>query len=209
MNRAMHRGLLPLVPLVVLILAAPAAAERVSLPASPVTITSPNAHSRVLLSVPSLAEYREEWVSSATLVLDLGPGSLAGNVELLVDAVDTPWSGGASWMSPWTRPGGDVVGQTGGGGTLGRGPAPSRLRVDVTHAVRGMAEGDLEENGLIVYPSDPGKPGFTAAEMQVLGVSSATLEVHVRSLTARGYRGGTKALLDRKRESRLEETSRG
>jgi hypothetical protein len=112
-------------------------------------------------------------------------------------------------MSPWTRPGGDVVGQTGGGASLASGPAPTRLRVDVTHAVRAMAEGDLEENGLIAYPSDPGTPGFTMAEMQVLGVSSATLEVHVRSLTVRGYRGGTKALLDRKRESRLAETSRG
>lgn len=206
MNRAILSGLLMVAAL---LLAVPASAERASLAATPSVITSPNGHSRVLLSVPSLAGYQEEWVSSATLILDLAPGTLAGNVELLVDAVGTYWAGGASWMAPWTRPGGDAVGQTGGGGSLGRGPAPGRLRVDVTHAVRGMAEGDLEENGLIVYPSDPGKPGFTAAEMQVLGVSSATLEVHVRSLTARGYRGGAKALMDRKRESRLEETSRG
>jgi len=206
MNRAILSGLLVVAAH---LLAVPAGAERASLAATPSVITSPNNHSRVLLSVPSLAEHQEEWVSSATLVLDLGPGTLPGDVELLVDAVGTYWAGGASWMSPWTRPGGDVVGQTGGGASLAAGPAPTRLRIDVTHAVRGMAEGDLEENGLIVYPSDPGKPGFTAGEMQVLGVSSATLEVHVRSLTARGYRGGTKALLERKRESRLEETSRG
>jgi hypothetical protein len=193
----------------VLLLASVTKAEPVSLTVSPVVIASPNGHSRLLVSVSSLAAYREEWVSSATLVLDLGPGSLPSRVELQVDAVATPWSGGATWTSPWIRPGGDVVGQTGGGASLAAGPAPGRLRVDVTHAIRGMAEGDLQENGLIVYPSDPGTPGFTAAEMQVLGVSSATLEVHVRSLTARGYRGGTKALLDRKRESRLAETSRG
>ena len=206
MNSAIRRGLLVLAALLV---ALPVAAEHVTLGATPTFITNLNDRSRILLALPSLAEYQEEWISSATLVLDLAPGTLPGDVDLLVDAVATAWSGGASWDSPWTRPGGDIMPQTGDGASLRAGPAPSRLRVDITHAIRGMAEGDLEENGLLVYPSDPGKPGFTTAEMQVLGVSSATLEVHVRSLTARGYRGGPKALLDRKREARLDENSRG
>jgi len=50
-------------------------------------------------------------------------------VELLVDAVATPWSGGATWTSPWIRPGGDVVGSLGGGG--GGGGGCGRIHVNL------------------------------------------------------------------------------
>ena len=205
MKNARLASVMPLALAAILGAAALSRASEPTLSLSRTVITDSYGRSRVLFEIPSLQEYREEWVSSATLILDLPPGSFPGEVELLVDAVATPWGGSATWSSPWTHPGGDVEGQTGDGTTLAAGPSPSQVRLDVTTALRGMVEGDLGEYGLIVYPSDPAKAGFTAAESQVLASANGTLALRVRSLTARGYHGGAKALLDRKRNARLLE----
>jgi hypothetical protein len=68
-----------------------------------------------------------------------------------------------------------------------------------------MAAGEIGENGFLLLPQDVQRMGFSAPEMALLGsLSGARLTVHYRSLTAMGYRGGPRALLERRRSARID-----
>lgn len=183
-------------------------AEELSLTTSTATtITTESGHGRLLLDFPSLASLHDQWVTGATLSIPVESGGLSSDLEIEVDALTRSWSAGASWTSPWTTPGGDLVQTLANAAVLRAGSSGGTLTADVTDIVRAMVEGEIEEHGFIVLPSSSPEAGFGEEELALVGAEAAgaTLQVYYRDLKALGYDGGPKALLARKHEARAEE----
>jgi hypothetical protein len=194
-----------LVGLAAAVAAAPTSAATLTVAGTGVTTISDGAgNSRVLLDVRGLGKLQGEWVTEATLTLAFTGTTLAEDLDLSLDLVATDWSAGAGWSSPWTKPGGDRLGLEDARIVIPAGTRTETMSFDVTDMVRAVADGDAGDNGFILYPTDPGKPGLDSSELSALGtVSRASLTVEYRSLKALGYRAGARALMDRKRTSRV------
>jgi hypothetical protein len=185
-----------------LLIVPPASAERRELTATQYTVISNEEQHRVLVAFPSLAELGEEWITGARLAIPLAGGA-GSDVDIEVNALTRAWGPGATWTSPWRTPGGDRdESLPASNEVVLRGNAGGELTVDVTDIVREMVSGEMGEHGFLLFPADPGRRGFTGAEMsRIGGLAQVKLTVHYRSLTALGYRGGPEALLER-RDSR-------
>jgi hypothetical protein len=167
------------------------------------TISDGLGNNRVLLDVRGLSKLQGEWVTEATLTVAFAGAALTSDLDLSLDLVATDWSAGASWSTPWTKPGGDRLGLEDAQIVVPAGTRAQTLSFDVTDMVRAVVDGDAGDNGFILYPTDPGKPGLDSSELSSLGsVTKAALTVEYRSLKALGYRDGARALMDRKRTSR-------
>jgi hypothetical protein len=184
--------------------AAPTSAAILTVAGTGVTTISDGAgSSRVLLDVRGLGKLQGEWVTEATLTLAVTGTTLAEDLDLSLDLVAMDWSAGAGWTSPWTKPGGDRLGLEDARIVIPAGSRAETLSFDVTDMVRAVADGEAGDNGFILYPTDPGRPGLDSSELAALGtVSRASLTVEYRSLKALGYRAGAQELVDRKRTTR-------
>ena len=169
-----------------------------------VTISMPTGQGRLLLALPSLSELQDQWVTNATLSIPL-TGDVASDVEIEVDALTTSWGAGATWSSPWSIPGGDREQTLASGAILRAGSSGGTLTADVTDLVRAMVEGDIEEHGFVLLPSNSPEVGFSQEELALLSdeAAGATLQVSYRDLRALGFDGGANALLARIREARV------
>lgn len=162
------------------------------------TITDEGGQARLLVTFGTVRDIGSEWISSATLHVPL-TGRTKGDLGVVIDVPRTSWSSGsAAWGTPWIKGGGDPYEEQGVEAILRASGKTSSLSVDVTHLVRAMQAGEVSENGFLIYPSDPGRAGFSAADAGVLDIAKgAVLEVSYRPISAR-YRASLSEVLERK-----------
>jgi hypothetical protein len=122
----------------------------------------------------------------------LGASGNAGAVhfDITVHAVETAWEGRSpTWESPWQAPGGDL-GVKSPANSFREGDVVSRIRLNVTSAVREMSEGRAADYGFVVVPAAWDREGFTSDDMELLGtLSDLRLEVTTANARAGGAAG--------------------
>jgi hypothetical protein len=165
---------------------APAAyGQDVTIPVTTTVISSSTGESRVLIA-PATPVDATTWaarlVVSATVQWDL-PGLVpAAPMDLLVYALDKTWSSqDVTWDYPWSKPGGDPNDTYPCRSWIVDGKAASSLLLDVTPIIRGFAEGELADNGLLLTVGASDRLGFSAAESLLLGsLTKGTLTISYR-----------------------------
>ena len=63
---------------------------------------------RVAFRIPEIAPGERIVVSSAQLVVPLAGAAAERRLRLRAHPITRDWSGGATWTTPWSRPGGDI-----------------------------------------------------------------------------------------------------
>jgi hypothetical protein len=162
---------------------------------------------RVLFDPGDVSEFSEELIQMAYVEFPLPSVAVPEDIEIQIYTLDTRWQGGGlAWATPWRTPGGDLDDQFSFTETLSAGQRAGRIRFDVTHAVRAMAEGAVAQNGfLLTVPPSLGE-GFTGSARAVMqNLQPGKLVVLYRKLTAHGLRGGPDELLKRREQRAFDE----
>lgn len=162
------------------------------------TISDGQGNHRILVQPGDLATIEGEIVISATLEVPLSGAAFDNDLNLRVMAIDEPWTpGSATWTSPWTTPGGDVFPDYVANVEIPAGSAEAQLQLDVSEVVRAMADRDVGTNGFVLTVPDYLGEGLSAEDAARFElISSATLSVDVRKITALGFPGeGTRAFI--------------
>ena len=178
------------------------------LPLEDVTVISNDqGQSRILFGFGRLDELREELITSAWISIPLPGYAPTSDVTVEVHGLATAWRGTQpTWNSPWVTAGGDLDDTDSYDITLDQGRRADLLRLDVTHMVRGMADGSFPSNGFILSAYAAGRTAFNNPEMAVLGeLRGGKLTVSYRKLTAHGLRGGPDELLKRREQRTFDE----
>ncbi len=161
------------------------------------TITNDSGRTRMLLQPGDLSQIDGELVISATLRIPLSGAPISKDRALRVYAIDEEWSvGGATWTSPWSVPGGDVLRAYPANVEVPRDAVDAVIELDVSEAVRAMADREVGMNGFLMTIPDYLGEGLASEDTANLGsVSEAKLYVDYRKISALGFpREGSKAL---------------
>ncbi len=178
-----------LIPLILLALPAVGAAERHVFPlVESRAIASPAAAGRILLGFESVGVLDHVVVSSAFLEIPLPERTLAQDLEITVYGLARGWRGqGATWTTPWTRPGGDLDESYFEEITIPAGQTTGTLRLNVTQIVDEIVTLGAPDHGFVLTAPLRRGDGFTASQRGLLGtLSGAQLVV----TTANGRAAG-------------------
>jgi hypothetical protein len=175
-------------------------AVRVEYPLAGVAaIASGEQETRILLDPGDLTSLVGTLVTSARLEMTLTGQTPGEDLNVAVYTLETAWRGGTpGWSSPWRTPGGDLDNSHVQTVRIPAGRVPEELSVDVTSAIREIADGREANNGfLLTVPLSRGS-GFSSTDLGVLGsVTGGTLVVTYQVIAGQGHRDGSLSVLDR------------
>jgi hypothetical protein len=152
---------------------------------------------RHLLQPGDLSQIDGEFVISATLRIPLTGVPLSKDLSLRIYAIDKEWAvGAATWSSPWSVPGGDVLRAYPANVEIPMGAPDAFIELDVSEAVRAMADREVGMNGFLMTIPEYLGDGLTSQDAASLALlSESKLYVDYRRISALGFpREGSKAL---------------
>ncbi len=163
-----------LVALAILALPQASLAERRVFPlAEARVIASPVATGRVLLGFESVGALQDVVVSSAFLELPLPSRTLERDLEITVYGLARGWRGqGATWTTPWNRPGGDLDESYFDEVTIPAGQTTGTLRLNVTQIVDEIVALGAPDYGFVLTAPLRNGDGLTAGQRALLGTLS-------------------------------------
>jgi hypothetical protein len=175
-------------------------AVRVEYPLAGVTeIASGEQETRILLDPGDLTGLEGRLITSARLEVTLSGETPGEDLDVAVYTVVTAWRGTSpGWSSPWQTPGGDLDNSHVQTVRVPAGRTPGKVSVDVTSALREIADRKEANNGfLLTIPLGRGG-GFSPDDLEVLGsVTAGRLLVTYQEIAGQGHRSGSLSVLDR------------
>ncbi len=131
---------------------------------------------RVAFRVPEIAPGERIVVSSAQLVVPLSGAVSERSLRLRAHPITRAWNGGATWTTPWSRPGGDIAEDVymAFDVDLRRGSAV----LDLTALVKESVEGGQPAHGFLLTADPVDGAGVRSEDLpRFSGLAGGRLEV--------------------------------